>query len=174
MTSAVASRRRPTRVCSRHRHRARAAGAAETWYVGRTNATGRKMNIDIAIDYRRALEVSCDSLTALQRDLLVAMCVAPENEVAAGLLAPLLGLTHHGRLNLAIVGLARKLAQAADVKPPTRKDGSPRWWQIVATGREAPDGRFFWKLRPALRDAAIASCSVGGCAVPRCRGTWRD
>ena len=49
-------------------------------------------------------------------------------------------------------GLAKKLAQASGVEPPRRNDGSRRWWQIVATGRQV-DGRFYWKMRPELRKA---------------------
>src|SRR5690606_21179175 len=38
-----------------------------------------------------------------------------------------------------------------------------RWWHVVAEGRYSPDrSRFFWKLRPALRDAAV---DLGFCAA---------
>lgn len=108
------------------------------------------INVEMDLDYHRALERSHATFTELQRDLLASL--AGGEEVAAGLLAPLLGLKHHGQLNLAISGLAKKLAQAGGVDPPKRSDGSRRWWQVVATGRET-NGRFYWTMRPALREA---------------------
>lgn len=111
------------------------------------------VNVDIDIDYRHALERCATSLTALQRELLAAL--ATNEEVAAGLLAPLLGVEHHARLNLAISGIAKKLASAVNVEPAEREDGSKRWWQIVATGRQV-EGRFYWTIRPALREAVVS------------------
>jgi len=108
------------------------------------------INVELDIDYRLALERSHGNFTQLQRDLLASL--ATGEEVAAGLLAPLLGLKHHAQLNLAVSGLAKKLAQASGVEPPRRNDGSRRWWQIVATGRQV-HGRFYWKMKPGLRNA---------------------
>lgn len=112
------------------------------------------MNPDLDIDYDLALERVADSLTQLQRDLIAALCDAPNNEAAAGLLAPLLGLTHHAPLNTAIAGIAKQLTRAAGIEPPKRGDGSSQWWNVVAVGRQQ-EGRFYWKLRPRLRDAAL-------------------
>lgn len=110
------------------------------------------MNVDIDIDYDLALARCASTFTTLQSDLLAAL--ATKDAVAAGLIAPLLGLEHHAQLNLAISGIAKKLARAVGIEPPKRADGSNRWWQIVATGRDQ-GGRFYWMMRPALREAVV-------------------
>jgi predicted HNH restriction endonuclease len=113
------------------------------------------------MDYVGALELAKGSLTTLQVDLLSALCVAPGNALSAGQIARLLGVAHHAAVNSAIVRLAKALTKAANVEPPKRADGSSRWWHVVAEGEYSADGsRFFWRLRPALREAVIA---VGIC-----------
>lgn len=111
-------------------------------------------NVAFEMDYAAALERSAPSLTTLQKDLLGALISAPANELSGGQIARLLGLAHHAGLNSAIVGLAKALTKAAGVEPPKRADGTPRWWHVVAEGRRGDD-RFLWRLRPALRDAAV-------------------
>lgn len=115
------------------------------------------------MDYALALERSKRSLTTLQKGLLSALVVAPGNELSAGQIARLLGLRHHAGVNGAIVSLAKTLTKVVGVRAPKRKDGTSRWWHVVAEGRRSEDGgRFIWRLRPALRDAAI---QVGFCAL---------
>lgn len=112
-------------------------------------------NVPFEIDYEAALERSRSALTVLQRDLLSALLVAPSNELSAGQIARLLGLTHHAGVNSAIVGLAKALTRAVGVAPPMRSDGTSRWWHVVAEGRYSQDRkRFLWRLRPALVEAA--------------------
>jgi len=118
-------------------------------------------NVPFQMDYALALERVRESLSTTQVDLLSALCVAPRNELSAGQIARLLGLTHHAALNGAIVRLAKALTKAVGVDAPKRADGTSRWWHVVAEGRYSDNGtRFFWVLRPALRDAALA---VGIC-----------
>jgi 5-methylcytosine-specific restriction enzyme A len=127
-------------------------------------------NVAFSMDYARALERIRDTLSVTQVDLLSALCAAPGNELSAGQIARLLGLSHHAALNGAIVRLAKALTTAVEVEPPRRTDGSARWWHVVAEGRYPEDrSRFFWRLRPLLRDAALAT---GICSVDR--GTFAD
>ncbi len=129
----------------------------------------RAGNMVFAMDYASALQRAKASLTTLEVDLLAALVAAPENELSAGQIATLFGLAHHAPLNGAIVRLAKKLTKAVGVEAPMRSDGSPRWWHVVAEGRYSPDhSRFFWKLRPGLRDATIAVgiCTVDGGPFP--------
>jgi hypothetical protein len=111
-------------------------------------------NVPFDMDYVLALERAAASLTTLQKDLLGALVAAPTNELSGGQIARLLGLEHHAGLNSAIVGLARTLTKAVGIEPPKRADGTPRWWHVVAEGRHSEHG-FSWRLRPALRDAAV-------------------
>lgn len=108
------------------------------------------MNVDLDLDYREALKLAFPKFTDFQKVLLEALYV--EHEVSAGLLAPLLGLEHHGRINLAISGLGKRLDRAAGVDAPRRADGSRRWRHVIANGRRR-EHRFYWTLRPALREA---------------------
>jgi len=107
------------------------------------------------IDYLSALEHIGDKVSARQRKILAMFALAPENELSGGELAQLLGLSHHAPVNREVSGLGKLLADAAGVAPPVRRNGSPRWWNVIATGRGSEDGRrFLWRLRPHLRDAA--------------------
>ena len=126
-------------------------------------------NVPFTMDYASALEQTRASLTTLEIDLLSALVAAPDNELRAGQIATLLGITHHAALNGAIVRLAKKLTKVVGVEAPKRRDGTPRWWHVVAQGRYSADhSLFFWKLRPALRDAAIevGICSADGGLFP--------
>ncbi len=122
-------------------------------------------NVAFDIDYALALERIRDSLSPIQVGLLSALCLAKGNELSAGQIALLLGLSHHAALNGAIVQLAKALTKAVEAEPPRRVNGSVRWWHVVAEGRYSENrDRFFWRLRPALRDAVLA---MGICSVDR-------
>lgn len=113
-------------------------------------------NVPFSMDYGLAIERIRGSLSATAVDLLSALCAAPRNRLSASQAARLLGLPHHGALNLAIVRLAKALTSAVGAEPPRRADGTARWWHVICAGEDS-GGRIFWILRPALRDAAIAS-----------------
>ncbi len=58
--------------------------------------------------------------------------------------------------NAGSVALARRVCEAANIKPVIREDGSTRLWTILYTGRNAgkeEDGSFIWKLREELSEA---------------------
>lgn len=107
------------------------------------------------MDYPAALGRVAESLSDLQREILSAFVAAPDHELSGGQLARILGLDHHGVVNLEVARLGKQLALAAGVEAPQRRDGSRRWWNVIATGRKSDDGRrFLWRLRPQLADAA--------------------
>jgi len=111
------------------------------------------MNIDVELDYALALPRIAGDLSELQKQLLVELYRASDAGVAAGLLAPLLGFRHHAPVNATMGRIGMALAAAVNAEAPQRKDGSRRWWAVVATYKRSPDGRFLWVLRPALRAA---------------------
>ena len=58
--------------------------------------------------------------------------------------------------NSGSVALAKRVAQAKQITPQVREDGTPRWWSILYVGRNTEKeevGSFIWKLRPELAQA---------------------
>jgi predicted HNH restriction endonuclease len=100
-----------------------------------------------------ALEQAYGELSDLERGILRELSEGAGRELSGGQLAQLLGLSHHGPVNLAMARLAKRLAANAGVEPPKRRDGTPRWWNLIATGRWSDDGgKYLWKLRPQFRE----------------------
>lgn len=65
--------------------------------------------------------------------------------------------------NAGSVALARRVCEAAGIAPAVREDGSPQWWPVLYTGRNAgkeESGNFVWKLRDEL-SAALDTADLG-------------
>lgn len=73
------------------------------------------MNLDLKLDYELALARIVSDLSERQKELLLELYRAPDTGVAAGLLAPVLGLTHHAPLNRTIASIGKALAAAVHV-----------------------------------------------------------
>lgn len=68
-------------------------------------------NVPFEMDYALALERVLGTLTKFQRGLLEALVDAPDEGLSGKQIATLLGLAHHGGVNGAIVGLAKRLTE---------------------------------------------------------------
>lgn len=75
--------------------------------------------------------------------------------------------------NTGSVALAKRICKSKGITPNTRDDGSPQWWTILYTGRNAgkdEDGCFVWKLREelsvALDNANLSSIKLYVDATP--------
>ena len=69
--------------------------------------------------------------------------------------------------NSGSVALARKVCESTGISPAKRDDGSPQWWPVLYTGRNAgkeEDGSFVWKLRDEL-SAALDKEDLSGIAL---------
>lgn len=69
-------------------------------------------------------------------------------------LAVKLGKKSHSPLNSQIGNLGKRIINKfPDVKYPIRENGKIRYWNIPFWGEDAEKGRFFWILRPELKEA---------------------
>jgi len=60
----------------------------------------------------------------------------------------------HGTINLRFGRLGRLISNQIGIKPTQRKDGTYRWWSIIADGQREPNG-FNWILHKNLIEALI-------------------
>lgn len=63
--------------------------------------------------------------------------------------------------------LARRVCQATGITPATLEDGTPQWWTVLYTGRNArqeEDGSFIWRLREEL-STALDRSDLSGVAL---------
>lgn len=71
------------------------------------------------------------------------------HELRASEIAAILGLPHHGPINSQISRFSKRVIQKTGVKPPLRKNGTPRWWHVPFLGYEKGN-KFPWIMRPQL------------------------
>ncbi|MEW6508282.1 MAG: HNH endonuclease [Bacteroidota bacterium] len=75
------------------------------------------------------------------------------------------GKVPHGRLNLQIGRLAKRIAKKHDIQLSQRKNLTYRYWDLFFDGWE--EGRFWvWQLKPALVQAIKAASLSGEVAIP--------
>ena len=97
-------------------------------------------------------------LSESERLALAVLCDGPSS--AEGLAASL-GLKHFIQANKLIGGAGRKIYEAAPmggsmVRKWHPKDWDDGWFQVIAPGRRSEvDRKFYWKIRPQIRDAII-------------------
>ena len=93
-------------------------------------------------------------LTENNRRILQAFLDAPEQTLTAhSLAAAANGAGGWSAANLRIGELSRKFAPVLGSLPDAG-DGDPHWWRYIASGRW-DGGRFYWTLRPQLKDALL-------------------
>jgi len=119
---------------------------------------------DIWLDFNGAVEVPPtgryvqelgrlgDRIKPMHRRLLALQYAAHGRQTSTRFLADAACDGNIGTANLFYGGLAKDLCEALGVEPSRRRDGSPRWWNILATGWDGPDG-FVWKMRPEVAEA---------------------
>lgn len=115
--------------------------------------------------YRYYLDISTEQWIALLTDktvfkdnditLLEVLYECPGHRQKASVLAPLLGVSSHGVLNLQIFRLgSRIINKLPDIQFPTDEQGSIRYWAIPFWAEDAETkGQYFWELRPELKKA---------------------
>lgn len=95
-------------------------------------------------------------LTSINTRVLQAFLDAPDHTHTAHSLADAAQLQGGWpSANLRIGDLARRFQGALGLLPAVH-DGKPHWWRYISTG-VWEGGRFYWTLRPELRDALLVS-----------------
>lgn len=110
------------------------------------------LKVPSASDYVRAFQQLSGRIKPIHRDLLATQYASHGRQSSARFLADAVCDGKIGTANLFYGGLAKRLCEKLDVEPSRRRDGSPRWWNILARGWEGPDG-FVWKMRPEVAEA---------------------
>ena len=110
------------------------------------------LKVPSASDYVRAFERLAGRMKPIHRQLLAAQYAAYGRESSTRSLADAVCDGNIGTANLFYGGLAKRLCEQLKVEPSRRRDGSPRWWNVLARGWEGPDG-FVWKMRPEVAEA---------------------
>jgi 5-methylcytosine-specific restriction protein A len=110
------------------------------------------LKVPSASDYVRAFQALSRHIKPIHRNLLSTQYASHGRQTPARFLAATVCDGKLGKTNLFYGGLAKRLCKRLDVEPSRRRDGSPRWWNILASGWEGPDG-FVWKMRPEVAEA---------------------
>ena len=100
-------------------------------------------------------EVLTDSNVTQKKDLEVLKLIYEnrDHEMHASDIAENLNLSHHATLNLQIPQFSKRVIARTGVRPPTRENGSIRWWHVPFLGCDKDDGTCSWTMRPELVEA---------------------
>lgn len=116
-------------------------------------------------DLRESIDISTSQWYELLKDnhifkaediaLINALYNCHDYRGAASELADILGVVRHSVLNLQVGRLGKRIIQRLpNVKYPLRKNGDVRYWHILFWGEDAEvKGKYYWQLRPELKDA---------------------
>jgi len=104
--------------------------------------------------YQRALlRLRDEKLQALDIPIFKAFADARANTLTATQLAETCRLGAWSEANLRFGLLGQRMAKALGYTPTTRRDGSTRWYEAIATGATIEDNdgaNYAWTLRPEL------------------------
>ena len=100
-------------------------------------------------------ELLTDSEVTRKDDLEVLKLIyeSRNHEMHAKEIALKLNLSHHVTLNSQIPRFSKRVIARTGVQPPTREDGSIRWWHVPFLGYDKSDGTGSWIMRPELAEA---------------------
>ncbi len=100
-------------------------------------------------------ELLTDSEITRKEDLDVLNFIyeSRNHEMHAKEIALKLNLSHHVTLNSQIPRFSKRVIARTGVQPPTREDGSIRWWHVPFLGYDKKNGTGSWIMRPELAEA---------------------
>jgi len=112
----------------------------------------RYYNDPIEISAEVWAELLTDSEVTRKDDLEVLKLIyeSRNREMHAKEIALKLNLSHHVTLNSQIPRFSKRVIAKTGVQPPTREDGSIRWWHVPFLGYDDKDGSCPWIMRLEL------------------------
>lgn len=78
---------------------------------------------------------------------------SPQNRATATEIAEKLRQTSYQAISLENVNYSKRICNHLQIKPPKNSKGGDRWWTIPYWGSPKGDGKFFYILRPELKEA---------------------
>lgn len=141
-------------------------------FLGEIRMKIRNKNIKKVL-YRDALEIFCEQWLEMLQDesifkaedisLMIELYKSNGCREKASTLAGKLGVSSHSVLNLQIGRLGKRIIKRfSNIKFPTRKDGTVRYWHIPFWAEDSETkGQFYWELRPELKESIEELISKG-------------
>ncbi|AGL01189.1 hypothetical protein [Desulfoscipio gibsoniae] len=78
---------------------------------------------------------------------------SPENRSTATEIATILGENNYHIISSGNTSFSRRICAYLNIKPPKNNKGGNRWWTIPYWGKSKGDGKWFYILRPELKEA---------------------
>ncbi|MFZ3130610.1 MAG: HNH endonuclease [Desulfosporosinus sp.] len=86
---------------------------------------------------------------------------SPQNRTTATDIAEKLREKNYHIISSGNVSFSRRICKNLNIKPPKNSDGGNRWWTIPYWGAPTGDGKYFFILRPELKEAIEELVSEG-------------
>jgi len=97
-------------------------------------------------------ELLVDSDVTKESDLIVLRLVyeSVNHEMHASEIAPHLNYQMHAPVNAKIARFSKRVIEKTGAQPPTRENGTARWWHVPFLGYDERNGMCAWIMRPEL------------------------
>lgn len=86
---------------------------------------------------------------------------SPLHRSTATEIAEILGEKDYYIISGGNISFSRRICKNLNIGPPKNSDGGNRWWTIPYWGTPTGDGKYFYILRPELKEAIEELVSEG-------------
>jgi 5-methylcytosine-specific restriction protein A len=115
----------------------------------------RKDPIDITKEQWMTILEDRDIITEQDNKLLKLIFDCKDGKASTSQLAQLLNMPYHAPINNQVGQLGKRITEKLNIQVPMRipPDKSPMWWSVPFLGEPGKKGRFYYILRPELKEA---------------------
>lgn len=108
-------------------------------------------------------EVLLNNKVTYELDIKTLMVVysSPHNRATATNIAQILGQSNYHIISNGNASFSRRICKYLSIEPPKNRKGGNRWWTIPYLGASKGDGKWFFILRPELKEAIEELVSEG-------------
>ena len=92
---------------------------------------------------------------------ILAVFKSPQNRTTATDIAEILGEKDYHIISSGNTSFSRRVCKYLKIQPPKNSNGGNRWWTIPYLGAPTGDGKYFYILRPELKEAIIELVAEG-------------